>query len=195
MHWPLSYRNRCLFTVIVTAAMLSQPRLGLCADPSELNRMATKSPNERSAAGSTLLSRYTEISLEPTEADINPTAVVVTIRFPRSAVTTVGDAVRYLLVRTGYDLLAESEWVPEVASLFHKRLPESQREMGPYRVDTMLKILGGPSYEHAVDHKTRLVSYLPSPLATSPIGASSDLRASSHGVKLSDGTAPSNGSH
>lgn len=115
----------------------------------------------------TLVSRYTAISLQPRAADIDPMRIVAQVNFPRMNIKTVGEAIRYLLVRTGYDLVEESQLDPLVVALFAKRLPDSQRTLGPYHVDTMLKILIGPAFRLSTDHGSRRISFHPA----SPIDA------------------------
>lgn len=125
----------------------------------------------------TLVNRYTAISLQPSAADLDPTRIVVQVNFPRMNTKSVGDAIRYLLVRTGYDLVAESQLHPQVVALLAKRLPDSQRALGPFQVKTMLQILVGPAFELTTDHTTRLVSFVPAP---SVMGANGAAQAVEH---------------
>lgn len=108
-----------------------------------------------------LASRYTSISLDPADEDYNPIAVAAKITFPRAKVSTVGDAVRYLLIRTGYDLVPSSKLDPQVVNVLSKRLPDSQRELGIYSVETMLGVLLGDPFSLRVDHIARQISYVP----------------------------------
>lgn len=109
----------------------------------------------------TLMNRYTAVSLQPSLADLDPTKIVVQVNFPRINTKTVGDAVRYLLVRTGYDLIDETQLKPQVVALLGKRLPDSQRTLGPFHVDTMLKILVGPAFEVHTNHASRQILFYP----------------------------------
>lgn len=90
------------------------------------------------------LARYTTTSITPEPSALNPLAAVATVRFPRDHVRTVGDAVDYLLLRTGYRL----ESVDSAArDLFPLPLPEAHRELGPYRALTILELLVGEAYK------------------------------------------------
>lgn len=114
-------------------------------------------------ASETLVNRYTAVSLLPSAADLDPTRIVAQVNFPRMNTKSVGDAVRYLLVRTGYDLVAQDQLQPQVVALLAKRLPDSQRALGPFQVHTMLQILVGPAFEVTTDHSNRQISFRPVP--------------------------------
>jgi type IV pili sensor histidine kinase/response regulator len=107
------------------------------------------------------MARYTTVSMTPGEADGNPLAVIAKVHFPREVVVTVGDAVRYLLIRTGYRLLPQDRMHPAVADVFALPLPDNQRVIGPYRVETLLGVLMGKAYTLRVDPALRTVSYDP----------------------------------
>lgn len=104
--------------------------------------------------------RYTTVTTLPTEADANPLAVLAQVHFPRSVVSTVGDAVRHVLVRTGYRLVPEDRLDARVKAVLALRLPDNQRVLGPYRVDTMLGVLLGEPFRLVTDPASRTVSYL-----------------------------------
>lgn len=130
------------------------------ADAARANSSAPSKIEARTSFdGETLVNRYTAMSLLPSPADLDPTRVVVQVSFPRMNTKTVGDAIRYLLVRTGYELVAEGQLHPQVVALLAKRLPDSQRALGPYQVNTMLGILIGPAFVLVTDHASRLVSF------------------------------------
>lgn len=105
------------------------------------------------------VNRYTTLSNQPDETDSYPLAVTAKVHFPRGVVSTVGDAVRYLLIRTGYELAPAEQMDEHVRRVFGLRLPESNRVMGPYRVDAMLRALMGRAFSLNVDQNLRLVSY------------------------------------
>lgn len=151
----LSYRKRSSWAKIFAATS------GLVFVTQVCATSAPMLPNAPDRKGETLINRYTALALEPDETIVNPIAVVARVTFPRTLVKTVGDAVKYLLIRTGYELPAESAIDPQVLLLFGKRLPDSHRELGPYRVDTMLNVLMGPSFIFIVDHERRSIVYRP----------------------------------
>ena len=162
MHQRLGFLNPVLITLFLTAG-------NVLADTSTISATATANAENlvlgkiaaRAGEGETLVNRYTAISLQPSAADIYPTRIVAQVNFPRMNTKTVGEAIRYLLIRTGYDLVEESRLDPQVVALLAKRLPDSQRTLGPYPVDTMLKILIGPAFDLSTDHASRRISFHP----------------------------------
>ena len=58
------------------------------------------------------LARYTTSSSAPDAAQIAPLEAVVQVSFPRASVATVGDAMNYLLLRSGYRLAAQQRATP-----------------------------------------------------------------------------------
>jgi len=133
------------------------------------------------SSNETQVGRYTTVTTQPAEADANPMAVVAKVHFPREVVTTVGDAVRYVLIRTGYQLVADDGLDPRVKAVFGLRLPDNQRVLGPYRVDAILGTLMGQPYQLVADPGSRTVTYVapsaptsaparaPTPAATGPV--------------------------
>jgi conjugative transfer region protein (TIGR03748 family) len=105
---------------------------------------ATATPKDGDAI---TVGRYT--TAESLETDnIDPLAVVVQLQFPRDAIQNVGDALRYLLQRTGYTIRPTDDYSTR---LFALPLPESQRKLGPARVSTLTQVLAGANYRLCVD--------------------------------------------
>ncbi|NMG76844.1 hypothetical protein [Aromatoleum diolicum] len=90
------------------------------------------------------LARYTTTSITLEASELNPLAAIAIVRFPRDHVRTVGDAVDYLLLRTGYRLESVDSAARKIFSL---PLPEAHRELGPYRALTILELLVGEAYK------------------------------------------------
>jgi type IV pili sensor histidine kinase/response regulator len=137
------------------------------------------------AADETRVGRYTTVSARPAESDANPLAVIAQVHFPRGVVVTVGDAVRYVLLRTGYRLVAPEALDERVKTVFALPLPDHQRVLGPYRVDAMLGALVQP-FRLVADPAARTVSYAApaasasaSPPAPSPAASGSAASAGS----------------
>lgn len=106
------------------------------------------------------LARYTTTSITPEPAALNPLTAIATVRFPRGHVRTVGDAVDYVLLRTGYRL----ESVDTAArDLFPLPLPEAHRELGPYRALTIVELLVGEAYQVDASpvHRTLVIGLRP----------------------------------
>lgn len=104
--------------------------------------------------------RYTTLASVPSEADSEPLAVVAKVHFPRPGVNTVGDAVRHLLLRTGYRLAGDDRLDEGARLLLSLPLPDNQRVLGPYRVDAMLGALVGKSFRLVADPASRVVTYV-----------------------------------
>ncbi len=103
------------------------------------------------------LARYTMAKLEPDAAQVNPLASTISIHLPRESVKTVGDAVRYLLVRTGYRL---ADGLPtDVSDVLALSLPDVHRQLGPYTVTEALNVLLGATYSLEIDASRRVVAY------------------------------------
>lgn len=121
-------------------------------------------------AGEAKLARYTTSNVAPSAAARAPLAVIATVNFPRGHVATVGDALEHLLLRTGYQLNRERLTVKATAVL-GMPLPDSQRRLGPYRVDQMLSVLLGDPWVLGIDAATRTVTYGAPGDTSFPLGA------------------------
>ena len=100
--------------------------------------------------------RYSEMNVGPRVEQVNVLKAIIQTRFHRS-VTTVGQAIDYLLIRSGYRLTAHAN--PSMQILKSRPLPEVHRELGPMTLDDALRTLAGPIYRLVVDPLHRLVSF------------------------------------
>lgn len=106
-----------------------------------------------------VLGRYTTSLARPPSELVQPLDVVVAITFPRSTVATVGEAVQHALLRSGYRL--EQSGLAEPAQSFLRLpLPESQRQIGPYRLQAVLDLLVGSAWHWHADHAQRRVWFI-----------------------------------
>jgi conjugative transfer region protein (TIGR03748 family) len=105
------------------------------------------------------LSRYTTTSASPDVAQVDPLEAVVQLILPRANVQTVGDAITYLLIRTGYRLAPQESADQQTRAVLAMPLPEVHRRLGPYTVRTALSVLLGRPFVLSVDPMQRLVSY------------------------------------
>lgn len=103
-----------------------------------------------------VLSRYTTSFAQPPSKLAQPLEVVVAITFPRSTVATVGDAVQHALLRSGYRL-DQSALAGPAQSFLLLPLPESQRHVGPYRLQAVLDLLVGSAWHWHADLAQRRV--------------------------------------
>lgn len=92
----------------------------------------------------------------PEQADILQT--VVNVQFPQK-VTTVGEALDYLLLRSGYRLAETRSMDPGMRILLSKPLPEVHRTLGPITIEEALKTLAGHVYRLVVDPLNRLIAF------------------------------------
>jgi len=133
--------------------------------------------------------RYTTQRATPPQSAGDPMAVVAHISFPRSTVRTVSDAMNHTLLRTGYQMAANAELGPQAVQFLALPLPESQRQLGPYQVETILGILLGAPWEIQLQPITRRVVMQLAPAYRS---ASSVGTSTSHNTSTSATTAASN---
>ena len=128
------------------------PALGLCfAGLAVL--AAARAPADEIQVG-----RYSALRAAPTPAQSHLLATLVSVRFPVS-VTTVGEAVQHLLVRSGYRLSDELAADPARADLFRLPLPAVHRALGPMSLQAALETLAGPAFRLVEDPVHRLLSF------------------------------------
>lgn len=114
------------------------------------------------AASQVQVSRYTSAVSRPTAEQIEPLQAIVQITLPRD-VQTIGAALDYVLMRTGYSLGSATTAAQErFRSL---PIPESQRVLGPYSVELVLQALLGTEWQLVTNHLQRVVSFVEPPLA------------------------------
>ena len=102
--------------------------------------------------------RYTYVKNTPPEDQLNPLRVVIKTRIPQS-VETVGQAIGFLLARSGYTLIDKSAQGEEVQALLGLPLPQVHRNIGPMTLDQALHTLGGDAFELVIDPVRRKVAY------------------------------------
>ncbi len=72
-----------------------------------LNALSHNSVVKQSSDEDYKVGRYSSVSTQPTNAQINLLAVVIEIKFPQS-IDTVGSALEIMLINSGYRLAAQS---------------------------------------------------------------------------------------
>jgi type IV pili sensor histidine kinase/response regulator len=99
--------------------------------------------------------RYTLIELvpQPAQRDLLQQAVEITI--PPTLDATVGDAMRHVLLRSGYRLCDGTE----AAALYALPLPAAHVHLGPLLLRDALLVLAGPAWALSVDDRTREVCF------------------------------------
>ena len=99
--------------------------------------------------------RYTLVELvpEPAQRDLLQQAVEVSI--PPMLDASVGDAMRHVLLRSGYRLCDAAE----AATLYALPLPAAHLRLGPLMLRDALLTLAGPAWELSVDDLSRQVCF------------------------------------
>ena len=99
--------------------------------------------------------RYTLIELvpEPAQGDLLQQTVEVSI--PPTLDANVGDAMRHVLLRSGYRLCDAAD----AAALYALPLPAAHLRLGPLVLRDALLTLAGPAWDLSVDDLTRQVCF------------------------------------
>lgn len=99
--------------------------------------------------------RYTLVELVPQAAQRDLLRQVIEVSIPPTFDASVGDALRYVLLRTGYRLCDTTE----AAVLFALPLPAAHLRLGPLPLHDALLTLAGPAWELSVDDASRAVCF------------------------------------
>lgn len=113
------------------------------------------------------IGRYSMLSAAPTQAQAELLATTVTVQLP-ARIQTIGEAVRYLLQRSGYRLAAAESTEPDTLALFALSLPAVHRHLGPMTLRDALETLAGPAFHLVQDPVHRLITFarcVPEPVA------------------------------
>lgn len=102
--------------------------------------------------------RYSVVAAVPTEAQADLLATTMTVRFPER-IRTLGEAVRYLLQRSGYRLAGTDSIGPDTIALFALPLPTVHRSLGPMTLRNALETLAGPAFSLVQDPVHRLITF------------------------------------
>ncbi|MEW5756465.1 MAG: pili assembly chaperone [Pseudomonadota bacterium] len=112
----------------------------------------------RSNAAEVQVGRYSTLPAMPSVAQADLLAATITVVFP-ARVHTVGEAVQYVLQRSGYRLAAEEVMGSESADLLALPLPAVHRHLGPVTLAQALETLVGPAFRLIHDPVHRLISF------------------------------------
>jgi len=102
--------------------------------------------------------RYSSAAAVNTRQQENLLEVVVDTEIP-SQEQTVGQAIDFLLLRSGYTLAAPDIQGKHVKQLLNKTLPEIHRKIGPVMLKDALMMLVGKAYWMKVDPVHRLIAF------------------------------------
>jgi type IV pili sensor histidine kinase/response regulator len=102
--------------------------------------------------------RYSLLSAIPTEGQADLLATTMTVQFPER-IQSVGEAVHYLLQRSGYRQAHAEALDPEAMALLSLPLPAVHRSLGPLTLQQALQILVGPTFRLVQDPVHRLIAF------------------------------------
>ena len=102
--------------------------------------------------------RYSVLRALPTVAQADLLSTTITVRFPER-IQTVGEAVRYLLQRSGYRLADDHVANSATVKLLGLPLPAVHRNLGPIMLRQALETLVGPVFRLVQDPEHRLISF------------------------------------
>lgn len=100
--------------------------------------------------------RYTLVELTPTAAQKDLLLQVVDVSIPRTLHASVGDVLRHVLRRSGYQLCSGRD-TDALGSLL---LPAAHYHLGPLQLRDALLTLAGPARTLRIDHSTRRVCFI-----------------------------------
>ena len=100
--------------------------------------------------------RYTLVELAPSAAQRDLLLQTIDVSMPEDARATVGDGLRHVLKRSGYQLC---ETAHAVTALYALPLPAAHLHLGPMTLRDALLTLAGPAWELHADDRTRQVCF------------------------------------
>ncbi|MBF3494905.1 PilL N-terminal domain-containing protein [Burkholderia pseudomallei] len=123
--------------------------------------MATREPASSPTIPVVRYGRYTLIELMPGDGQRDLMQQVIDLTIPSDANATVGDALHYVLRRSGYRLCDER--ADTTAVLYALPLPAAHEHLGPISLRDALQLLAGPRWTLHVDDEMREVCFAPQP--------------------------------
>lgn len=103
--------------------------------------------------------RYTLVELRPQADQKDLFLQTIDVDFPAAWVTSVADALRYVLLRSGYRLCESTANSADFQSL---PLPAAHQKLGPMVLRDAVQVLIGPAWSIQVDEKLREICLVPS---------------------------------
>lgn len=100
--------------------------------------------------------RYTLVELAPTAAQRDLLLQTIDVAMPEDARATVGDGLRHVLKRSGYQLCETSHAVIELYGL---PLPAAHLHLGPMTLRDALLTLAGSAWELHADDRARQICF------------------------------------
>ena len=100
--------------------------------------------------------RYTLVELTPTAAQRDLLLQTIDVSMPEDARATVGDGLRHVLKRSGYQLCETPRAVTELYAL---PLPAAHLHLGPMTLRDALLTLAGPAWELHANDRARQICF------------------------------------
>ncbi|MFW0887940.1 UNVERIFIED_CONTAM: PilL N-terminal domain-containing protein [Pseudomonas sp. JL1] len=151
-------KNCLIFLLLLNALMLAGCRsIEIPAAAPDLEQIATQPPEHFVPVQR--YDRYTLVELTPEAAKQNLLLQIIDVDLPSTWSLSVGDALRYVLLRSGYQLCDST---PENNALFALPLPAAHLKLGPMVLRDVLQMLAGPAWLLQTDERLRRVCFLPS---------------------------------
>ena len=100
--------------------------------------------------------RYTLVELAPSAAQRDLLLQTIDVSMPEDARATVGDGLRHVLKRSGYQLCETAHAVTELYAL---PLPAAHLHLGPMTLRDALLTLAGPAWELHADERARQICF------------------------------------
>lgn len=151
------FRHALAAALLLAMALAAGCAGGVVPEQSATPTAATAAPEfEPAPVPAVRYGRYTLVELAPTAAQRDLLSQVVEVSVPDTLHASVGDALRHLLLRSGYRLCdgADSE------TLLGLALPAAHYRLGPMLLRDALLTLAGPSWRLQVDEPQRQVCFV-----------------------------------
>ena len=156
---PAIHVSRCLVGAGLLAAALAS---GCATTPPPLaDSTVEEVPPAPEAAAPEFIpvvryGRYTLVELAPMAAQRDLLVQTIDVSMPEEARATVGDGLRHVLKRSGYQLCETAHAVIELYAL---PLPAAHLHLGPMTLRDALLTLAGPAWELHADDRTRQICF------------------------------------
>ncbi len=119
--------------------------------------------------------RYTLVELAPTAAQRDLLLQIVDVSMPEDVHASVGDGLRHVLKRSGYQLCESGSVTTELYAL---PLPLAHLHLGPMTLRDALVILAGSAWDLQIDDMTRQICFVRSNPSEIKLEPASDIPVS-----------------
>lgn len=155
-----NHPSRVLLCLLITAALTNGCTTASTPTPPTPAEPAKKGPSASARWMPEFIpvvryGRYTLVELAPASAQQDLLLQVVDVAVPETRTATVGDALRHVLLRSGYQLCSSSD----IAALNALPLPASHYRLGPLLLRDALLTLAGPAWDLEVDDGARRICF------------------------------------